>query len=348
MSQTATRGYYKLCLSTLVAVYFLIAVGGVVRSTGSGMGCPDWPKCFGSWVPPTSVQELPADYKEVYSEFRHKKNIKFARYLTFIGMQDTANKLVTDEGIREEADFNATKTWVEYVNRLIGVAIGLLIIALFWRSIKLRKAHPPIFILSLLTLIAVIIQGWFGSIVVSTNLTTWTITIHMFLALIIVAILFYLLKISNPDPQKSAISGPAILRNVLLGCMIVLLIQIFLGTKVREMIDLLSSASIPRSQWIEKAGFSFLVHRSFSWLVLGLHLALLYLLRKTRGNKTLPLALIILILGTLLTGTGMAYFGVPPFLQPVHLVLATITFGLQLHAYFNLNIDPGLVLKQSK
>lgn len=319
-----------------------------MRSTGSGMGCPDWPKCFGSWVPPTSAQELPVDYKEVYSEFRHKKNIKFAGYLTFIGMEDTANKLVTDEGIREEADFNATKTWVEYINRLIGVAIGLLIIALFWRSIKLRKSHPAIFILSLLTLIAVIIQGWFGSIVVSTNLTTWTITIHMFLALFIVAILFYLLKLSNPDPQGSTISGPKALRYVLLGCMAALLIQIYLGTKVREMIDLLSSASIPRSGWVERAGLSFLIHRSFSWLVLGFHLALLYLLRKTRGNKTLPLALIILILGTLLTGTGMAYFGVPPFLQPVHLVLATVTFGLQLHAYFNLNIDPGLVLKQSK
>ena len=319
-----------------------------MRSTGSGMGCPDWPKCFGSWVPPTSVQELPTDYKEVFSEYRHQKNVKFARYLSFLGMEDTANQLVTDEGIREEADFNATKTWVEYVNRLIGVVIGLLIIALFWRSIKLRKENPAIFFLSLLTLVLVIIQGWFGSIVVSTNLTTWTITIHMFLALVIVAILFYLLKISNPDPQGSAILAPPIVRLVLIGCMMVLLIQVFLGTRVREMIDMLSTASLPRSQWMDNVGFSFLVHRSFSWLVLGFHLVLLYLLRKTRGNKTLPLALIILILGTLLTGTGMAYFGVPPFLQPVHLVLATITFGLQLHTYFNLNIDPGLVLKQSK
>ena len=72
-----------------------------MRSTGSGMGCPDWPKCFGSWVPPTSVQELPTDYKEVFSEYRHQKNVKFARYLSFLGMEDTANQLVTDEGIRE-------------------------------------------------------------------------------------------------------------------------------------------------------------------------------------------------------------------------------------------------------
>jgi len=129
------------------------------------MGCPDWPTCFGSWVPPTSVDQLPPDYKDVYSAYRHEKNVKFAKYLTFLGMDDTASHLLNDELIKEEADFNATKTWVEYVNRLVGVTIGLFIIALFWRSIRLRQSNPKIFLLSLLTLVAVIFQGWFGSIV---------------------------------------------------------------------------------------------------------------------------------------------------------------------------------------
>ncbi len=345
MSKTAIRGFYKLCLSTLIAVYFLILVGGIVRSTGSGMGCPDWPTCFGQWVPPTSAEQLPADYKEVYSEYRHDKNIKFAKYLSFIGMDNTAQQLLNDETIREEADFNAAKTWVEYMNRLVGVTIGLFIIALFWRSIQLRKSHPKIFILSLITLLAVIFQGWFGSIVVSTNLTTWTITIHMFLALVIVAILFYLLDLSKED-DHGGISGGPLLKWVLLSCMVTLFVQIFLGTNVREMIDQIADAMIPRNQWIEEAGNTFIIHRSFSWLVVILHLLLLYLLRKTSGNKALPLSLIILILGTLLTGTGMAYFGVPAFLQPLHLVLATITFGLQLHMYFNLNTEEKLVFNK--
>ena len=261
-------------------------------------------------------------------------------------MQNTADQLVHDETIREEADFNVVKTWVEYMNRLLGVAIGLFIIALFLKSWRLRKSLPTVFFLSLATLIAVIFQGWFGSIVVSTNLTNWTITIHMFLALVIVAFLIYLLKISNPEPSKAIISGPASLRIVLIGCMVVLFAQIFLGTKVREAIDMISGSNLVRSQWIDNLGTSFLIHRSFSWIVLILHLLLLYLLRKTSGNKALPLSLIILILGTLLTGTGMAYFGVPPFLQPLHLVLATITFGLQLYAYLNLNTEGDLVLKK--
>src|SRR5688572_19818512 len=108
--------FRKLVRSTLIAVYVLVLVGGIVRSTGSGMGCPDWPKCFGQWTPPTSVDQLPSNYKEVYAEHRHKKNQRFAKYLSALGFQDTADKILTDESIKEEADFNPVKTWIEYLN----------------------------------------------------------------------------------------------------------------------------------------------------------------------------------------------------------------------------------------
>lgn len=250
-------------------------------------------------------------------------------------MSQTAKAILNDEGIREEADFNAVKTWVEYINRLVGVTIGLFIMLLFWRSLKFCKSKPSIFLLSLFTLLAVVFEGWFGSIVVSTNLTQWTITIHLFLALGIVAVLIYLLHLSNPNSGKK-IAAQASLLWILAACMFTLLIQIFWGTEVRAAIDRLTF-SLPRSEWIENIGSSFILHRGFSWVVLLFHLLLLWKLRKITQQENFRSALIILILATLVTGAGMAYLGVPALLQPVHLLLASLMLGLLFYLFLNLN-----------
>ncbi len=301
------------------------------------MGCPDWPKCFGQWVPPTSVEQLPENYKEVYSAYRDKKNQKFARYLSTIGLEETAIKIMEDKSILQEADFNPVKTLVEYINRLIGVIIGGFIILLFVKSWKFRKTSPSLFLYSTLTLIAVIIQGWFGSIVVSTNLTTWTITIHMLVALLIVAFLIYLYHKSSQPAENGKIEVSTDIKILLLSSSIVLLIQIVLGTEVREAIDVIAASMANRNLWIGRLGLEFLVHRSFSLIVLIINVFLVFKLMKTSYNKTLSRILLILILGAILTGAGMGYFGVLPVLQPIHLLLATITFGVQIFMVFDLN-----------
>jgi heme o synthase len=47
--------FAKLAVAASIATYVLIVVGGLVRATDSGLGCPDWPACFGKWVPPAEL-----------------------------------------------------------------------------------------------------------------------------------------------------------------------------------------------------------------------------------------------------------------------------------------------------
>src|SRR4029453_2067836 len=54
--------FQGLAPATTAVTYRLILVGGLVRASGAGLGCPDWPKCFGLWIPPASAAELPPEF----------------------------------------------------------------------------------------------------------------------------------------------------------------------------------------------------------------------------------------------------------------------------------------------
>src|SRR5690606_26005550 len=144
----------------------------------------DWPKCFDSVVPPTNVSQLPENYQFKYIEGRVKKNQRFADFLEKVGQDELAEKIRNDQSVLEPEVFNASKTWTEYVNRLIGALTGIFLIILAVRSYVYIKKASRIFWLSLANLFITIYQGWLGSIVVSTNLTQWVVTLHMILAVV--------------------------------------------------------------------------------------------------------------------------------------------------------------------
>jgi heme a synthase len=345
------QSFYRLTFFTLIAVYLLILVGGIVRSTGSGMGCPDWPKCFGSYVPPTSAEQLPSNYKEIYSNFRQQKNERFANYLYMFGFTETADKLLSDKAVQQEADFNALKTWIEYINRIIGVIIGLLIFTVLVASVRFFKTNTKLTVLAILSFLLVVFQGWIGSFVVSTNLTPWTITVHMFLALLLVALLVYLLFVTERllvgERAEKTISIAPWITTLVIVCLVMLLVQTLFGTQVREAVDRVSMSGMQRNTWIDSLGTAFIVHRSFSWMVLGVHAFLVFKLWKMGLQNGFVRATILLILGTIFTGVGMAWFSVPPVLQPLHLLLASVTFGVEFFLFLKVSsLKKAVLMKE--
>ncbi len=320
-----SKAFVRFNWIALVLIYLVVVAGSFVRITGSGMGCPDWPKCFGQWIPPTNPDELPADYKENYSEGRKKKVDKFSGFLRSLGMESTAEKLQNDPDVLKEEDFNARKTWTEYVNRLFGFLAGnAMLIAFLWMLVKYRKRK--LLLIAGINLVLMGVQAWFGSIVVATNLVPWTITVHMFLALVIIALQLYLIRQISPV-MKGYLKLPKWTLYLLWICFGITIYQMFLGTQVRESIDVLTKMGYGREDWAEQLGMPFYIHRSFSWLVLILLSVMAW--KNERGEKLLSVrALYIVLALELISGVLLAYADMPGLVQTSHLVFATILFGV--------------------
>jgi cytochrome c oxidase assembly protein subunit 15 len=335
---------------TVISIYLLILVGGIVRATGSGMGCPDWPKCFGQWVPPTQISQLPADYKQVYTAQRVAKNQKLARTLASLGFRQVAGEIFAHPTQYIETDFNPTKTWIEYLNRLLGALIGIFVFVTAVVAFPYLKRDQPIFWLAVASWLLTGFQGWLGSLVVSTNLLPIMVTIHMGLALLIVALLLYAAHRArwykeeadldqqvtletlggDTDEELAATTG---LRWLLWLAIGLTFVQIILGTQVREQVDQIASATdyTQRNTWVEKLGSVFEAHRTLSAIVALINAYIGYQLWQLEmpALRRMVMATWVLIGLEILAGITLASWALPAFVQPIHLTLATLLFGAQ-------------------
>jgi len=283
-------------------------VGATVRASGAGMGCPDWPTCFGQWVPPTSEAQLPADYQQVYAE---------------LGYSDT--------------QFNVVKTWTEYLNRVLGVSIGFMIFITAILSWRTRRIDPSIMRASVAAFLMVGFQGWLGSKVVASNLQPGMITVHMLVALAIVATLLFALAQARRELMvaQPVHSIDPKFETWLAIVLVMTVIQVAMGTQVREMTDFIKEAQGEelRSSWIEAMPWFFYVHRSFSAIVLFSNLWLVRILINSIGWQhtltRLCIAMIGVIVLSVVSGATLGHLGMPALVQPTHLLAASLLFGLQ-------------------
>ena len=324
---------HRKTIISIVIVYLVILAGGIVRMTGSGMGCPDWPKCFGFLIPPTEKSQL--EWKS-NSEYNKNQIVIIDETLFYANDKfKSKNKFEmsnwSEYTKHDYSKFNVYHTWIEYINRLIGAIAGLSVLILFVNSLKFLKTKKIITGLSFLALIAIIFQAWLGKMVVDSNLTANTITVHMLMAIILLFILFSILAISNPSKNRVKIS-----RNIsilVLISIILLLIQITTGTEVRKFIDMKMELLnyTEKDRWIENISSSFSFHRSFSWAIIIVN-SLIYFYARKSGLKLKIIHIVnTLIFFQISSGIIMYYFHFPFSSQPIHLLISTMIISIQFY-----------------
>jgi cytochrome c oxidase assembly protein subunit 15 len=325
---------------TLVSIFLIIVAGAVVRMTGSGMGCPDWPKCFGLVVPPTSIDQIEWDSGKNFSK---GQMIIFEEQLwsaknDFISSDVYNQNNWTLYTKHDYASFNPAHTWTEYVNRLIGAVSGLFTFIMLLMSFRYWEAKRKIVYLSALVVFLMGFQGWLGARVVYSVLQPAQITIHMLMALVIVTFMVYLISEIPKSNKKPSYVNDKGLKRILMVAIVLSFIQIALGTQVRQLIDEISSSFDygQRELWLGLVGSTFVIHRSFAIVLMLVNALLFWRNYKLSLGFKLVNAVFTVVLIEIISGVTLAYFDMMAIMQPVHMVVATVLFVLQIALYFQL------------
>jgi len=295
--------FQRLALWTTATTYFLILVGGLVRASGAGLGCPDWPRCFGGWVPPASAAELPPQF--------------------------------------DPSQFNQTLMWTEYANRLLGVAVGFLIFATAISAWRHHRRNPRILWTTIGAFLLVGFQGWLGGRVVAHELAAWIVTVHMIVALVIVQMLLYVTVAAGNDrramasavaPADAAGAKAPALRTFVVVLILITLVQIALGTQVRGGVDAALDAGVARSAALATVGTLDVLHRDAAFVTLMVSILLCFWLVMGAGNGLLirwSWAVLGLAVGQVALGVVMAYVSLLPGAQVLHLTVASLLLGAE-------------------
>ena len=320
---------------TLASLYLIFLAGSIVRMTGSGMGCPDWPKCFGYYIPPTSEEQITWQPNSTYEEGM----IIIKDEVLFVAEQEVKTASVFNEKNWEEytkheyATFNKFHTWVEYINRLVTVVSGFIFLFLLAGSLKFRKENKWIPIISFTAFFLMLVEAVLGKMVVDSNLKPTMITIHMVIGLLIIGLVLRLLFIIRKE--KTSYKYHALFNKLLIISVVFSLIQIAMGTQVRQFIDeQVKLFGFENKEYsLMNPSFKFYFHRSFTIAIILVNFGLFYLNQLHKlGYKLVNWILVLLFLETI-TGILMYYAEFPLGTQAIHLLSGALLFGVQFYLW---------------
>lgn len=327
MKQEPRKRYRKLVFLTWFLTLDLIMFGAFVRLTDSGLGCPDWPGCYGSVTP--------------------------------IGALDEIRQAVQ---VMPDGPVTLPKAWIEMIHRYVGGLLGFLIIMISWMAWRYREKFEYSPRLAIVTLFAVCLQGAFGAWTVTMKLMPLIVTAHLLGGMSLLALMTWLAarERSYPPIEKKSLSYTP-----WVGVGLVLLfIQIALGGWVSTNYAALACMDFPKcnGSWYPpmdlSSGFSLVrglgempggemisqsaltgihwVHRNFAFVVFGFMGFLSWRLMRDPGLKGPAHLILALLVAQLFTGLTTIFFQWPLLIAVLHnggaagLVLATVTLLFRL------------------
>jgi cytochrome c oxidase assembly protein subunit 15 len=309
-----TNKYRKLALVTLFLTFDLVVFGGFTRLTDSGLGCPDWPGCYGHANPLQAGGEI---------------NVAQAAMPT--------------------GPVTQAKAWIEMIHRYLASTVGVLIAAMtfiaWYRWLKSKRQiaqfapHAPMALLAL-----VMTQGAFGAWTVTLKLQPVIVTTHLLLGLSLLAALTWnYARLAQPaaySPDARALRGPAVVALVLLT------MQIALGGWVSTNYATLACSEFPTCQgsWLPSMDFTngftlwrslgrtatgeFLpfaaltaihwVHRNFAFIVIACLAYVGARAVRQQGLRSIGRWLLLVLSAQFLTGVLTIYFQFPLLLAVLH------------------------------
>jgi cytochrome c oxidase assembly protein subunit 15 len=324
-SATPASRLKALTLITLFLTFDLVLFGAFTRLTDSGLGCPDWPGCYGSVTPIGAQVEI------------------------------TAAQTVMPSG-----PVTHGKAWIEMVHRYLATGVGVLILSLagmtWWQRRQSQVLSPwwPTF-----TLVWVCLQGAFGALTVTMKLFPAIVSLHLMFGIGLLALL--MAQAVRYDGAGSR-PLPSALRTCLWFGFGLLWLQIALGGWVSTNYAVLACPDFPtcHGQWVPEMnwqGFSVwrelgytpdgellpfsalssihFVHRSAAWLVLGVLVWLGWCLRQQPGLAPGGKWLLGLSALQLITGLSNVVLGWPLLAAVMHTggaaaMVVTLTWALSI------------------